>query len=448
MTHPDILAPEWHRRQVANELMAFQSRDFATQLIALYKEIYKGSSLPYNAQKSEARTKIEKLVLDYTGVNIDLHLDTEYPPCCMPLMANHNHILSTIKIGGMYHEQEKEFTDLIKSNPAAAGTFNPATGKLSGLYSKIKSPVYMSHTWCRANLSAEECAAVLMHEVGHCSLAYQFMFRTYRASQLLAALHHVRTGRDQSINYETAVKLAGEEICRNPKEFEVLLTMKDDKAISQVVYTRSWAQLGNDFGDKSVTGPNFEALSDNYSVRWGFAEHLATGLYNIYGDSAFGAKNRTAATVTYIVNTLKPVISGAALGSTFGGLPGMLIGAALMCILATADAGRGDGFGFQQANVYDTPLVRMERIREAVIEQLKVFKLSPDMRQTLLDELKTIESFTKNRKEVGSIFADIAMLIPSNWRAERAFKLERNLERLTQNDLFADAHELAARTAR
>ncbi|MGZ7228823.1 hypothetical protein ACXWOY_09255, partial [Streptococcus pyogenes] len=81
-------------------------------------------------------------------------------------------------------------------------------------------------------LNPEEFCAVLMHEVGHCSLAFQFMFRTYRASQLLAALHQVRTGRDNSVTYEYAIRKLGEDISKNPKEFEALLEMKNDKAIS------------------------------------------------------------------------------------------------------------------------------------------------------------------------------------------------------------------------
>lgn len=443
----DILVPEWHRKQVANELIAFQSRDFATVLIDLFKVLYKEAGASFAAQKHDNRKKIEKLVFDYTGVAIDLKFDTEYPPCCMPLMANSNHVLSTVQKAGLYKTQENKFAKLIKDNPAKTGTFDPATGKIGGIYSKIESPIWMSWHFIKNNLSPEEAAAVLMHEVGHCSLAFQFMFRTYRASQLLAALHHVRTGRDTSITYEEAITLMGKDLTDNPQEFQSLLTLKDDKAVSQIVYTRSWAQLGNDFNDKSVTGPNFEALSDNYAIRWGLGAHLATGLYTLMGDASLGATSRTGATVTYIVNTLAPVLYGASVMASIGmgtGV-GMLIGAALAAVIATYASGRGDGpLGIHQSNVYDTPLVRMERIREGILQQLKVFKLEPELRRVLLDELKIIESFTKNRKEVGSLFADIAKLFPSNWKAEVAFELERNLERLTQNDLFVDAHQIEA----
>lgn len=442
----DILAPEWHRKQVANELISFQSRDFATQLIAMFKALYKEARAPFQAQKNTNREKIEALVLEYTGVNIDLKFDTEYPPCCMPLMANHNHVLSTIQKGGLYGAEEKKFAKLIKENPAKVGTFDPSTGKIGGIYSKLKAPIWMSWLFCKNMLSPEECAAVLMHEVGHCSLAYQFMFRTYRASQLLAALHQVRTGRDDSITYENAIELMGEDISKDPKEFQSLIAIKDDKAVAQIVYARTWAQLGNDFNDKSVTGPNFEALSDNYAIRWGLGAHLATGLYSLMGDSSLGAQSRTASTVTYVIKSLMPVLAGFGFAFQLGLTGGaVLIPIALSCIFATYASGRGDGIGIQQSNVYDTPLVRMERIREGIIEQLKKFDLQGDLRKTLLDELKIIEDFTKNRNEVSSLFADIAKLFPANWRAEVAFNLERNLERLTQNNLFVDAHELAAR---
>ena len=122
-----------------------------------------------------------------------------------------------------------------------------------------------------------------------------------------------------------------------------------------------------------------------------------------------------------------------------------MLGIALACIIATYTAGRADGIGIQQSNVYDTPLVRMERIREGILQQLKTFKIEPELRAVILDELRVIESFTKDRQEVGSLFSTIARLLPMNWKADAAFELERNLERLTQNDLYIDAHEIAAR---
>ena len=64
----DALVPEWHRKQVGNELMAFQSRDFATQLIGLVKVLFKESRARFSAEKHENRKKIEALVLDYTGL--------------------------------------------------------------------------------------------------------------------------------------------------------------------------------------------------------------------------------------------------------------------------------------------------------------------------------------------------------------------------------------------
>jgi hypothetical protein len=174
--------------------------------------------------------------------------------------------------------------------------------------------------------------------------------------------------------------------------------------------------------------------------------HLATGLYSIMGDKSLGATSRTGATVTYIVNTLMPIIGGAGFAIQLGlGGGGILLGIALACIIATYTAGRADGIGIQQSNVYDTPLVRMERIREGILQQLKTFKIEPELRAVILDELRVIESFTKDRQEVGSLFSTIARLLPMNWKADAAFELERNLERLTQNDLYIDAHEIAAR---
>lgn len=438
----DLLAPTWHKRSIARELMAFQNRSFAAKLIGMFDKLYKEANTPARAQGHPLRGEIEKLVHDETGTLIKLRFNTLNPPCCMPIMGNSNHVLTSMRVPSIYLEQETTFLEAVKKKKNAVGGFDAKRGKLTGIYSEIEAPVWMSWTYIRSYFSPEESAGVLMHEVGHCSLSFQFMFRTYRASQILASLHQIRTGRDQSLTYEAAIKIAGEELCNNPLEFERMVDIKNDKALATIVYTRTWAQLGNDFGDISVTGPNFEALADNYAARWGFAEPLATALYTLYGAQGLGADNRTSATVTYLVNTILPVLIGGGYGSMIGGLGGFLTGVAIVAALCVVGQGRGDLAGtYQQANVYDTPMTRMQRLRESVIEQMKL-ELDQDQRKALLDEFKVIDEMLKGRKEVSNLWKDIATLLPHNWRAEAAFQLERDIEQLANNDLFASSQQL------
>lgn len=440
----DLLAPTWHKRVPALELMAFQDRSFANKLNGLFDKLYKEATTPARAQAHPVREEIEKLVHDVTGTKIKLRLNTINPPCCLPVLGNSNHVLSTMRIPNVYQEQEYTFLEAVKRSKKGTGGFDAKKGKLYGVYSDIEAPVWMSWDYIRSTFSPQESAAVLMHEVGHCSLSFQFMFRTYRASQILASLHQVRTGRDTSLTYEQAIKVAGEELCNNATEFEKLVEIKNDKAIATIIYTRTWAQLGNDFGDTAVTGPNFEALADNYAARWGYAEPLATALYTLYGANAFGADNRTTATVMYIVNTLLPVLIGGGYGALIGGLGGFVAGVAVVSVLASLTSGRGDFVGsLQQTNVYDTPQTRMQRLRESIVEQMKL-ELDADQRSTLLDEFKVVDAMLKDRKEVSSLWSHVALLIPSNWRASAAFDLERDLEQLANNELFVAGQTLFA----
>ncbi len=428
-------------RAIARELIAQQSNDLADQLTELYSEILACKSRR-EAQESPACKGIVDLLQKRIGIKIDLILATDNPPACMPLMANTRHILSTVMIDDAYNSQTEDFIKAIKHSPIKKGTVDLRNGKLGGVYSQIACPVWMGFNFCKMTFTARECAAVLMHEIGHLFLAFEMMYRTLRASQILAALHQVRTGRDDTITYEHALELAGKDLTGNPREFVECVTMKDNTAISSVVFTRVYHQLATDFGDNAVAGVNFEALSDNFAAKWGLAADLTTGLHKLYGSTSIGRVNGLTSFLMYMAPLIGVFILPAYAVVLTGSIVATIVAGLISVALAVVFGGRSDNY-VQQTNVYDKPYVRFQRIRESVVAQLKYLDLDNVNRERLLKELKIIDSYIKGGKEMSNIFEDLSKILTSNRRADFAFKLERDIEQLAHNDLFVNAQRLA-----
>lgn len=431
-----------HRR-IAIELIAQQSNMFADTLTSLFTEMYEFKS-QRDAQESKACKGIVEAVFKYVGMKIDFQVATDNPPCCMPLLANTRHVLSTLLMDDLYDAQTNEFMEAIKKSAVKRGTIDLKNGKLGGVYSEITSPVWMSFYFCKEYFTPAECTAVLLHELGHCFLSFEFMYRTLRASQLMANLHQVRTKRDNSMTYEHALELAGTDLTGNPKEFMDCVTLENDTAITSVIFSRVYQKLATDFGDNATAAPNFEALSDNFAAKWGTADTLASGLATLYDKTDLGVVGRFESMAMYLAPTLGAIGMGVAAVVATGALLAFPIFAGFIFVLGVLGNGRGDKFG-QQTNVYDKPYTRFVRIRESVVQQLKILKLTNEERTTLLKQIETIDKIVKGGKDMTTILDDIALLFQSNRRADFAFKLERRLEGLANNDLFVGGQTLASR---
>ena len=426
--------------RIAKELIAYQTDGFKDRLIALFEELYKEST-PYEAQASKTHAEIEAQLFKRFGLKIVFTVDTEDPPMTIPVMANPNHVLSILQKAGLYHEQESSFIKALNNAPKVTGTVDLKNAKVGGAYSKIDMPIMFSFSFMRLTFSPAEAVAILLHEVGHCFLAFEFMFRTYRASQLLAALHQVKTGRDSSLRYEFAVqgvaeRLTKEGFIESPKELEALVAVKNDAVTVSVVYTRVWSKLANDFGSNPATAPNFEALSDNFSLRFGMGKELASGLAKLLVLRPEGFMS----SLLYIVSSFS--LAGA-FGSVLVSLTGAVlmgvVGVAVICALSFFLGGYSD-IGFSQTAVYDNDVERIQRIQRGVVTALKNPKLDSKSRQSLTAQALEIDKMVKGKADVSTVWDDLANIAFTSRRdAKAVFKLERDIEALASSNLFVGA---------
>lgn len=430
-------------RSKALEMIAHQTDGYAEKLVAAFAELLKINNRA-DAQKSAACKTIIDLTSKRFKMNLNFLVDTEYPPCCFPIMANMSHVLSSFQLPVIINDSFDAFNAVVKDPGKFKGTIDLKNATLGGDYSKVEMVVHMDHYFTLGTFNAREAAAVFLHEIGHCFLGLEFTYRTARVSQLLGTLHQAKTNRTQDMTYTHLVdicakRLASEGLISTPKELENVVALKSHEATVTYTYSTVWRKLGSDFGSHAQTGPNFEALADNFAVRFGLGDAIVTGLSKLLP----GQNEGLAASLTYVASTVMPV--------AFTGMLLLSFGAPLVIAAAVASAfgllliccGGHSDLGFQQTNVYNTTINRYKRIRVGVIDALKDRNISQKARDEMLRQVAVIDKIVAGKTDVGNLYETLANLVFSYRRdAKNAFELERNLEALTSNNLFLGASAL------
>lgn len=431
-------------RAIAKEMIAHQTDGYAAKLVQAFEDLLKIQSQS-EAQDSEPLKRIVEMTNKRFRTKLKLTIDTDEPPCCFPLMVNNSHVLTTLQID-FFGQQMGTLREALKNPATLKGSINLKNATLGGDYSNIEMDIRMSHLFTLVHLNARQAAAIFLHEVGHCFFGLEFMFRTARASQLLAALHQVKTGRGDDMTYVHAVdicaeRMAKEGLLKTPKDLEALVSVNGDVTTVAYVYSAVWTKLASDFGSNAQAGPNFEALADAFAVRFGLGDALASGLQNL-GDHGHNAGFE--ASMQYIANSLVGPIVGGFIGlAVTGGSPvGLFVGAVIVAELSLFFGGHSD-IGIVQTNVYNTPIRRAERIRFGIIDGLKDPKLSKATRDELLRQVKILDAIINNKVDVGNLYDTLANIIFKSRRdAKTAFELEKQIENLAGNSLFVGANAL------
>lgn len=459
--------------QIANELISQQDLSFKNKLVPIIERLLDCKTAK-EAEKSSALKEINALLLSRTGILSELTVDTPHEPCCYPVMGNFSHALGNFMHPVFMHNGNMNLRKILAETDKNVGTLDLKNGRVGGIYSKIPAEIHFSFNYTkRAGLTAAEFGAILMHEVGHCFLAFEFMGRTYRASQVLAALHQVQTGRDDSFTFEDAITALATSLEYDSKEnIERDLRIENDIARRSIVFGRVWQDLATDFGYQETAASSYERLADNFAARYGFAEEMTTGFLNTETLSSLRLSRNTRMALFFDAATwyfcrLDPVAAtrNGAIAGTLTAFWLLFAGANIMAIVMIGGAIGGlalaatvvsnwvdnhqhgsiinDDEYVRQKDIYDRMSWRLGRMREAVVEQLKNLKLDPELRKQLIAQSDRMAASLKDLKDTPDLYRMAALAFSSKGRDIEATKqFERKLETLANNDLFVSGNRL------
>jgi len=403
------------------------NRDFFIALTACFKTmkemVSKKSSV--NEDALSVGSNIEKVVFDYTGMQIDFKSSEMYGynAYVIPADLDKNNVLLAGRNPEWWATSKEAKKHLKKADEQPViGVVNTSTGKVSGVYSQVTAEVFIAkQILADERFTPELCAAIFAHELGHNFTYFLYMGRVLTASHVMAQLSSAFKEIDSEQERAEFILAAAKKL---DVEVDVSgLAKYDDVSITQTVlitqYQRQVCSATNtEFHDERT----WEALADQYVSRLGAPVELAKGLdliMRMYGDPSY----RT--TFKHIM--LETVAVTAVTLLTAGILP-------LLLIIVGVTGGRS-------TELYDSTPKRFERIRLDIVQQLKQKKLPAELRERLLNELKDMDKLMSAVTERQHAFDAMFEFFSSNTRRGRARAgVIQDLEKLANNELFAFHH--------
>lgn len=424
------------------EAIAFQSTKFFTELIqgfeALWAQKY---NLPYSKliATPEAKALLE---CAKRHTKMTFFYSTRYEnagPAIISAPLNPNHIFFSEEMRGShwFMDHFKEIYGKTRKE-AVFGSVNLKEACVGGFFEEVGNELLLPTAMLASGkcygeiLTAEEAAAITLHEFGHAFTFFEYSSRLATGNQVLAYLSSKLSASDPQ-EYRVALVNADAVMNYTAEQRAVLEKAKDSKELAvlsvAVVEEKMRAELGINFYD--IT--SCEQLADQFANRLGAGLALASALEKIGGLEAFlGSRNKYSIVgqiVTHVLVLFSPFYIGG-LGVLFA--IGMFVSLLLGVLI------RGMPW-----YPYDDSVYRPIRIRQDMIERLKDRAITKEEKTRLVGNIEALDKLIATKSEYPALDHYLAILLKSSYRKAHDLELlQKQLESLASNSLFVKASKL------
>ena len=410
----------------AQESIDFQPTEFFNELTTLIS-CYRTPQGRQNIKESEVTRKIELIVQNQTGITISIVVDDIGPAMQAPFI-NKNNVL--------WDDTFREFMnnqDIVKSihdlGTTIHGSVNLRTGKVTGYWSDIPISIYMPEYWLTGSrYTPEETAAAFLHELGHAFTFFEYISRTTTTNQVLSLMSKGLMGAVDAPQREAILMSVKTKLALKDFDVKELSLYKNSDIAEIVVITEVTQRARSELGWNIFDINSWEALSDDYASRYGAGRYLISAL----AKDNRGITSRSLP-VYLGVEAIKLICVGLA---PFTGLASFYV----FLAMAITDC--------EQEGVYSTPSTRLQRIRSTLVLRTKDLKVGKEEIKSILEDIEIIDGILNTVHERRQFFGVVLdFLIPSLHKARDLRMLQKNLEKLSTNDLYVKAAELRTMAA-
>lgn len=419
---------------VSLESIKFQSGILFQELTMLYQAARDaGLKETYMSDADEIKA-IGRCIKHHTGLNVSIQVMDGGPAVMIPHVdKNHPFIQEWMR---EYFSDNDVYHQMKKAGGIVKGSVDLNTARVSGIFSEIASDIMMPYDWIMGHngTTAEENAAVTLHEVGHLFTYYEFINRTTTTNQVLAALSRGYAEAD-SIDKRTSLLITAKKALQLKDDgIAELAQSSNAEVVTSVILSNVVEKSRSELGVNIYDMNSWEYLADEFAARHQCGKHLITALDKIYkqfGHMSYRSKSKyvfmEALKVTAVILGLisTPIVGGFALLTAFFGL-----------IMISTDS---------DAVIYDEPEARMRRIKQQIIQAMKDKRLSKDDIKRMEEDLRTIDNImesVKDKRQWLGIMYDF--LSPTGRKNRNSILLQKELETLANNELFAKAAQFKA----
>lgn len=410
------------------ESIQVQSGDFFKSIAESIEFIRKDARYTTEAIKE---SNIMELIRLQTGLQVSFHIekDSSYGAYVYLPNVDKNHPFIESHFRRFMNSGEG-ISALTYKDTVPVGKVDTRTGKVSGWFSEIRHQMHLCLGLLKSReVSNEEIAAIILHELGHLFTYYLHLGTTVVSNLYLGTMARQIVGakdfHERKYVLEEAERTLGIEI---PNK-EILAKTAADKNASgvQTVVLTSLAEKS-----RYETGFNIyemracEQIADKFAISHGAGIHLATALdkiYSRYGNPSY--RNRMCHVMMEIMK-LTLFLAG-----------GLLLGP-IVLILAFVFIGN------PWEKRYDDPKARLELIASNLTEEIKSRKLPEQRRKQLIEDINQIKSLTSNIEDKRTLNQWFWRVMSSSGRsATKQEEMAKEIIELSNNELFLNASQFA-----
>lgn len=412
------------------ESIGFQTTKFFDELTNYY-ENFKSEKPIYS--------DLENIIKRNTNITVEIQ-DTGFWATSI-LMLGQNHVLFKD-----IFDQYKQWinldteTDLKKllsheKKDVLKGHVDLNSSKVFGIFEKLKFTLWINSKDIKNNLSAQECAAITLHEVGHQFTTFEMLgnetYKNYALSNSLKA-----AGLDNSnVNKKVYLAKCAKDLNLDQEHSKTLVEAKNKEEAYLVILDdqRVSKELKNPFNSilkgNTYHTVNSEWAADDFATRQGAGEHVVTALNKMIDKSS---STRTLINVMSILSTF--VLPIVLLG------PGGLFLSMFLIMTNVIDA-----IEDQKHKRYDLDKHRFSRIKNTLILKLRTGdKLSKQQLEETLHSINTVENsinkVSSEQPSVVKVYSWIASLVSKDMKlSQKQEEFQKNLEQVTNNVLYEKA---------
>lgn len=421
--------------RLASEAISVQDSAFFDELTVLYNALLEKGNREVVTVKD--LDPLAEIIGRYTKINVELIDSAEKSydayTCTPDLDAN-----SPLAKGLYRHFRISEdgLKKIAKAREALNAYVDLEHATVGGVLTEFKVPLCIGRGWFngRQILSAEELAAVTLHEVGHVFTDFEMLTEACSINAILQAVAQDWLLSDRVKRAKLLDAAATEsKMSMDVKVRDSLVTQDDPDKVITVLLSADAFTVRSVFGVAVLDNVNSEAMADQFAARMGAGDYLATAMTKFYKTaSIYTLKTRKAALLANIYTLACATIFGVsvAVGALPLGVISFVIG--IESIIAFSDVDFTD--------IYDTPRNRLRRLVLEARGTLKKTDLDPAYVKRILTNLTTLEEAIDEYSNSNRLFEG---LVNTVWRSRgRAVTMRQRqelLESLGNNVLYQTA---------
>lgn len=442
--------------RLACESLDFQDTKFFDALVAAVDQIRKKSTMKDSRANTVFGRGDEQLIIDaikkYTNITIE-KIVPGGPAVYIPQLTA-NHIFNNQDEVSMWAKRWYDYNDSesvtkvmnAEGVDVIEGVVDMKRGWVSGVFEKMpvimmfpgdmltKTATFTRNSGLPLAFTSEEIAAIILHETGHVFTTMEYVSRTTRTNQALAAMSRGLDGSIKDEKRRVVFKRIGDIQKFKPNEIEELTKCKSEADLSVIFMNATIRNCRSQIGGSIYDVNSCEYLADQYASRFGAGMHLVTGLDKIY------RYYNIIVNIYFTIGLLMIAFRFARI---------LLIGDVFMIGLMVTSLLYGAIMGpDKESEIYDNPESRIRRIKLQSVERLKNKEIGEDEKAMHLDAIKVADevmagynsSFLKDGLKVGEWMAFLVR--PAFRKAHNVEMLQKELEKFAGNDLFTQAAKL------